>query len=69
MVQDVLVISIEQRFGDVQQLPHTVEWLTDNGSCYIADETLSATMPNHSALKSEPQPFAARKAMAWLKRS
>jgi len=39
MVQDVLVESIEQRFGDVQKLPHTVEWLTDNGSCYIAEET------------------------------
>lgn len=39
MVQDVLVESIEKRFGDVQELPRQVEWLTDNGSCYIADDT------------------------------
>ena len=39
MVQDVLVESIEKRFGDIQNLPRQVEWLTDNGSCYIADDT------------------------------
>lgn len=39
MVQDVLVESIEKRFGDVQELPRQIEWLTDNGSCYIADDT------------------------------
>ena len=39
MVQDVLVESIEKRFGDTSVLPKEVEWLTDNGSCYIADET------------------------------
>lgn len=39
MVQDVLVESIEKRFGDTPVLPKEVEWLTDNGSCYIADET------------------------------
>ena len=39
MVQDILVESIEKRFGDTQRLPQEIEWLTDNGSCYIAEET------------------------------
>lgn len=43
MVQDVLVESIEKRFGDTSVLPKEVEWPTDNGSCYIADETRQFT--------------------------
>ncbi|PVZ86046.1 hypothetical protein C9426_16870 [Serratia sp. S1B] len=39
MVCDVLVHSIEKRFGTVNYLPHRIEWLTDNGSCYIAKST------------------------------
>lgn len=39
MVCDVLVQSMERRFGVVCHLPHRVEWLTDNGSCYIAHST------------------------------
>lgn len=39
LVQDVLVESIEKRFGDTLFLPKEIEWLSDNGSCYIADET------------------------------
>ncbi|EKE77200.1 Integrase, catalytic region [Idiomarina xiamenensis 10-D-4] len=43
MVQDILVESIEKRFGDTSILPIEVEWLTDNSSCYIADETRQLT--------------------------
>lgn len=39
MVCDVLVTSMENRFGLVDHLPHPIEWLTDNGSCYIAKAT------------------------------
>ena len=39
MVCDVLVQSMERRFGAVSNLPHPIEWLTDNGSCYIAKST------------------------------
>ncbi|HBW8316266.1 TPA: IS3 family transposase [Klebsiella pneumoniae] len=39
MVQDLLTVSVEKRFGNTLYLPHAVEWLTDNGSCYIADAT------------------------------
>ncbi|WP_261374241.1 integrase core domain-containing protein, partial [Yersinia similis] len=39
MVQDLLTESLEKRFGNALMVPHPVEWLTDNGSCYIADAT------------------------------
>ena len=39
MVCDVLVQSVEKSFGSVSYLPQPIEWLTDNGSCYIAKST------------------------------
>jgi transposase InsO family protein len=30
MVRDLMVESIERRFGSVSRLPHAVEWLSDN---------------------------------------
>ena len=39
MVQDLLVESLEYRFGSSTRTPHPIEWLTDNGSCYIKKET------------------------------
>jgi len=33
------VESMENRFGFVDHLPHRIEWLTDNGNCYIARAT------------------------------
>ena len=39
MVQDLLTESLEKRFGNVLTVPRAVEWLTDNGSCYIAENT------------------------------
>src|SRR5262245_52441410 len=38
-VRDLMVASVEHRFGLVNRLPVTIEWLSDNGSCYVADET------------------------------
>ena len=40
-VQDLMVTAVEYRFGPVNRLPETIEWLSDNGSCYIAHETKS----------------------------
>jgi putative transposase len=34
-VKDLIVAAIEHRFGCVNRLPDPIEWLTDNGSCYI----------------------------------
>lgn len=38
-VKDLMVTAVEQRFGRVNKLPATIEWLTDNGSCYTARDT------------------------------
>lgn len=40
-VRDLMVTAVEHRFGPVNRLPHTIEWLTDNGSCFIASDTRS----------------------------
>jgi putative transposase len=37
--QDLMIAAVEHRFGPVNRLPHTIEWLTDNGSCYVAGPT------------------------------
>ncbi|MEW2850409.1 DDE-type integrase/transposase/recombinase, partial [Stenotrophomonas maltophilia] len=38
-VRDLMTATVEHRFGHVNRLPATIEWLTDNGSCYTAKET------------------------------
>ncbi len=35
-VQDLMLLAVEARFGRVNRLLQTIEWLTDNGSGYIA---------------------------------
>jgi putative transposase len=34
-----MVAAVEHRFGPVNRLPQAIEWLTDNGSGYIAADT------------------------------
>jgi transposase InsO family protein len=36
-----LMTAVEYRFGRISRLPVTIEWLLDNGSCYIAGDTRS----------------------------
>lgn len=38
-VRDLMIATVEHRFGQVNRLPFPIEWLTDNGSCYTALET------------------------------
>ncbi len=38
-VRDLMTVAVETRFGPVNRLPGVIEWLTDNGSGYIAGET------------------------------
>lgn len=38
-IRDLMIQSVEARFGRVNQLPAPVEWLSDNGSPYTARET------------------------------
>lgn len=39
MIRDLMIQSIEYRFGLIERLPHQIEWLSDNGSCYTARQT------------------------------
>ncbi len=39
MVHDLMLECVEKRFGALK-VPHPVEWLSDNGSCYTAKETV-----------------------------
>ena len=38
-VQDLMVATVEHRYGPVNRLPKPIEWLSDNGSCYTARDT------------------------------
>jgi transposase InsO family protein len=41
MIRDLMVDSIEARFGvDARRVPHAIEWLSDNGSVYTANDTV-----------------------------
>ena len=37
-IRDLMLQSVEARFGSCH-VPHPVEWLSDNGSCYTAHDT------------------------------
>jgi putative transposase len=38
-IRDLMIQSVEQRFGLMSRLPLAIEWLSDNGSPYTAGET------------------------------
>lgn len=40
MARDLMVETVEARFGKVTQLPKPIQWLSDNGPCYTAHETV-----------------------------
>lgn len=39
MVRDLMLMAVEKRFG-APQTPHSVQWLSDNGSAYRAKDTI-----------------------------
>jgi putative transposase len=39
IVRDVMLAALEHRVGDTLKAPEQIEWLTDNGSGYIAEKT------------------------------
>jgi putative transposase len=41
LVGDLMMQAVEKRFGSHGKPPKTIEWLTDNGSCYTAAATRS----------------------------
>jgi putative transposase len=38
-VRDLMVAAVESRFGRVNRLPEPIEWLSDNGSPFVAGDT------------------------------
>jgi transposase InsO family protein len=40
-IRDLMIESVERRFGLVSRAPNPIEWVSDNGSPYIAGETRS----------------------------
>jgi len=40
-VRDVMLQAVENRFAIALKASNEIEWLSDNGSCYIAEETLT----------------------------
>jgi len=41
LIRDLMVTSLEHRFGPVERTPRPIEWLTDNGSAYLAADTVA----------------------------
>jgi len=39
-IHDLMVETVEYRFGKGLELPCKIQWLSDNGPCYIARETV-----------------------------
>ena len=40
-IRDLMLEALEYRFGKVSHLPNKMQWLSDNGPCYVAKETVS----------------------------
>lgn len=40
LIQDLMLQSMEHRFGPIEKLAGPIQWLSDNGSCYTARETV-----------------------------
>ena len=67
-VRDLMVAAVEHRFGRVNRLPVTIEWLSDNGSCYIAGDTRS--FARDIGLEPRTTPIESPQSNGiWLKRS
>ena len=42
LIRDLMLAAVERRFGqDARRLPHPIEWLSDNGSIYTAQDTVN----------------------------
>lgn len=40
-IRDLMVECVEYRFGKVDKLPRPIQWLSDNGPCYVSADTVS----------------------------
>jgi len=66
-LRDLMVAAVEHRFGRVNRSPVTIEWLSDNGSCYMP--AIRAASLATSVSNQERRPSKVRRATEWLKHS
>ena len=66
-VRDLMVATVEHRYGQVNRVPEPIEWLTDNGSCYTARNTRA--FARGIGLIPRTTQSAVLNRMAWLRRS
>lgn len=64
-IRDLMIESIERRFSLVNRLPAPIEWLSDNGSPYTANETRAFAV--RSALFRGRRRSRARSRTVWPK--
>src|SRR5690606_37398815 len=62
-VQDLVITAVENRFGRINMLSEPIEWLTDNGSCFIARDT--ASLLREIGMEPCTTRCAARSRTAW----
>jgi putative transposase len=66
-VRDLIITAVESRFGQVNRLTNTIEWLSDNGSGYIAHET--RVMARDIGREPRTTPSGALNQTVWRKPS
>ena len=64
-VREMLIEAVEKRFGTVEAIPvdHRLEFLSDNGGAYIADDTRSVA--RQLGLKPVNTPVCSPQSKAW----
>lgn len=68
-MRDLMTVAVESRFGQVNRLTDVIEWLTDNGSGYIAKETRRFCSGNRprTAEDTRPKPPIQRGGQAFVR--
>lgn len=62
-VRDLMLAAVEHRFGRIDRARDPIEWLSDNGRCYIAHGT--RRFARGLALKPSTTPVESRSRTAW----
>jgi len=66
-IRDLMIESVERRFGLVNRLQVPIEWLSDNGSPYTASETRK--LVREIGLVPCTTPIESPQSTAWLRPS
>jgi putative transposase len=64
VVCDVMLAAVENRFGNVLTAPTEIEWLTDNGSGYMAESFVKTMKRDYVAYMPKPDAATAARHLA-----